>query len=293
MATLIKIFGERYFNDSLEHLDNMKRNKITDLVTSLPNFDKDNDQRQIIPSKRGPPQRVTSLQNTSPKRSNNSIRNDEHSLKNIKLTKINNVSPKVESKTTFETQQNTINEMHTSQPTPSAVVNTLKKENMILNRERTNLSSQLAQSKKDNELLLNENKNLKEEKIFLKKTIVDKESNLEEKLSEVKALNEKINTLEQQIINLRESQIQPPVSNGRTLSEKGSSDDLRRGVGSLRLNSSIESTTSSNLNLNFGMDKDHNNLKIINSDNEESWKRAAEVTKMLKERIERMRSRTK
>ncbi|SMN20773.1 similar to Saccharomyces cerevisiae YLR045C STU2 Microtubule-associated protein (MAP) of the XMAP215/Dis1 family [Maudiozyma saulgeensis] len=294
LATLIKLFGERYFNDSLEHLDNMKRNKINDLVTSLPTFNKStNDQQQVIPSKRGPPQRVTSLQNISPKRSNNLIRNDEHSLKNIKLTKTNNISPKNEPKAILERQQNNINEMNNVQSTPNTAVNTLKKENTVLNKERTDLITQLSQLKKDNEMLLSENKNLKDEKIFLKKTIVDKESNLEEKLNEVKKLNEKINTLEQQIISLKESQSLPPVSNGGTLSQKGSSDDLRRGVGSLRLNSSIESTATSNLNLNFGIDKDHNNLKIINSDNEESWKRAAEVTKMLKERIEKMRARTK
>ncbi|KAG0656924.1 Microtubule-associated protein, microtubule dynamics during spindle orientation [Maudiozyma exigua] len=275
MATLIKLFGERYFIDTLEHLDNMKRNKIMDLVSSVTITASATTPQQIIPSKRPPPQRITSLGNTSPlKRSNVLNKDDKHSSKNIKLLKVTHTPPKVVQNTPV-------------QPVPNAIVTTLQKENTILNNEKTSLSTELNQFRKDNEQLLLENKNLKEEKQFLKNTISEKDALISSKLHEIQSLNDKINDLERQIISLRDKTTSTaPV---RT----ASSDDLRRGVGSLRLNSSIESTTSSNLNLNFGLEKTQTDSKTINNDNEDSWKRAAEVTKMLKERIEKMRARTK
>ena len=280
MATLIKLFGERYFMDTLEHLDNMKRNKIMDLVSTVTILaSSTTTPQQIIPSKRPPPQRITSLGNTSPlKRSNALQKDDKHSSKNIKLLKVTNTSPKVLTPNT------------TTQPIPNAIVTTLQKENVILHNEKTSLSTEIKQLRKDNEQLLQENKNLKEERQFLKNTISEKDSMISSKLHEIESLNDKVNDLERQIISLRDK-INSTVSTAPV--RTASSDDLRRGVGSLRLNSSIESTTSSNLNLNFGIDKTKPDSKIINSDNEDSWKRAAEVTKMLKERIEKMRARTK
>ena len=281
MATLIKLFGERYFMDTLDHLDNMKRNKIMDLVSTVTILASTTTSapQQIIPSKRPPPQRITSLGNTSPlKRSNALQKDDKHSSKNIKLLKVTHNSPKISNSNT------------TTQPVPNAIVTTLQKENVILHNEKTDLSTEIKQLRKDNEQLLQENKNMKEERQFLKNTIIEKDSIISSKLHEIESLNDKINDLEKQIISLRDKTnsivMNPPV---RT----ASSDDLRRGVGSLRLNSSIESTNSSNINLNFGLDKTKTDSKIGSNDNEDSWKRAAEVTKMLKERIEKMRARTK
>lgn len=289
MATLVKLFGQRYFNQTLENLDNIKKHKIMELVETLAPINSV-DQSKIIPSKRGPPQRIFSNSTASPfKRSNASNINEENSLRNIKLTKFDENISTADEKIMPPRKRTSLNESY--KPEHNALLERLKKDNQILNEEKHNANNTISQLQKENDMLLIENKNLKEEKNLLQNELNDKELNLKEKVYEINKLTDKANNLEKEVLSLKENQ---NVSNhGRKLSDASSSDDLRRRVDSLRLNSSIESVASSNLNLNFGVNKAHDGLLTINNDNEESWKRAAEVTRMLKARIEKMRARNK
>ncbi|GMM59057.1 Stu2 protein [Maudiozyma humilis] len=289
MATLIKILGERYFMDALEHLDNIKKGKIMELVQSLPTFNTV-EQAQVIPSKRGPPQRVPSASAVSPiKRSNISNKRDDTSFRNIKLTKQEHSDPKQvanSARISLDTRAPA-----STTATQNSLLNSIKKDNALLKQERDELLAKLSVFQREKEALTAENKTLQEEKVFIENEMTNKDQTIRKQLNEITSLNSRINDLEKDVIKLRDDKENP--SQGRKLSNASSSDDIRRRVDSLRLNSSLEPASSPNLNLNIGSNRTLDNNKVISNDNEESWKRAAEVTRMLKERIEKMRARNR
>ena len=290
MATLIKLLGERYFMDALEHLDNIKKGKIMELVETLPSFG-NSDQPQVIPSKRGPPQRVPSASAVSPlKRSNVSNKRDDTSFRNIKLTKREQSDPKqITTSVPNTTERRTVPPSNTSAQGP--LVQSLKKDNSLLQQERDEMLSKMATLQKEKEAMETDNRNLREEKTFLQNEMAKKDETIRKQLNEVTSLNTRINDLEAEVIKLRDGR--DNERNSRKLSDVSSSDDIRKRVDSLRLNSGVDSTSSPNLNLNIGPNNALDSNKFSNNDNEESWKRAAEVTRMLKARIEKMRARNK
>lgn len=285
-ANLIQLLGKRELSIPLETLDGLKKKKIQEYLNGLPTVTENKDKEKpptsassrptsshlsTIPTKRGPSsplQKVTKASSPSAARSR------------VLLT----------SRSLGTSQQ------ANSPGPPSAVIKEVersRKEKQEWIRERHQLINQINNLTVFQTELSDENDSLREQLKMAQTGIHEKNLQIRSKELQLSKLQDRVAQLETEVKQLQQrpqrhvsssdasavstnlgvrslssSSFEPKTSktnHRRTPSE--SSDDLPRRVDSLQLNNEIL--------------------------NEESWKRAAEVTSQLKARIERMRAKSK
>lgn len=325
-AILTKMFNDtnsyEIFRDSFDKLDNLKKKKIEEIVSTLPEFTISNNNnnnnnngliasgktkltpamsnnmnnsflnKSTIPSKRGPSSPLKKLSNkVTPPPKSLSTTNPRIALPTKSLN-VNRNPPPME----YMNDEKRIK--------LELEIETLKKDKQDWLKERHDMINQLNNIQNKQNELLNETELLREQ-------LKTSQTNLHEKNLQLRSRELQLNKLQDKFVQFEEqSKPSSSNSNGNILSstnfearssnfsndhnimsktmnssnnmidqikhtrtESASSDDLPRRVDLLQIDS------SSNVNDTFV--------------NEESWKRAAEVTSQLKARIERMRAKAR
>lgn len=307
-ANLVALIGKRPFVDSLDKLDSQKRKKIEDMIAvkSRPgsaDVRSDHDRSStLLPTKRPPtsPLKKPSTSNSPKSR--------------VLLTSRALTKPNFGSGSTASQNNNTT---LTSSNTPNKRIN--KNMDMDNNAHGSNLPIANGSSIHEKErwdkdrsellqkirLLENSNSDLttKNNELTEKLEAYNKEKEqfdliLTTRDRENEKLVEKINLLERKIKELHEK-LETPATSGRSFSfntefampesrrfTESSDEELPKRVNSLRINSRSSTLNSADQQPLFSK---HQSGK----DDEESWKRAAEVTRKLKERIETMKARNR
>ncbi|EDO17930.1 hypothetical protein Kpol_1010p46 [Vanderwaltozyma polyspora DSM 70294] len=331
LAILIKIFIDSndydILKDPLDKLDNLKRKKIEEIVTTLPEFA----QNTSNPKNFNEEEKLsTSPLNTD---TNNVFNGNSVSANNSFLNKSTIPSKRVatsplrklNTKTTLPTKSSLGSTPRIALPTKplnvnrhtqqmenfsdqkmiklEVEINELKKDKQEWLKERHKVIEQLNNNQRKHNQLLNEIEMLKKQLQNSQTTLHEKNLQLRSKELQLNKLQDRITQLEGHNNNYQPNQNIPSsssssLSNGRLFSNSldarvlhsekplgtynkightrtgsASSDDLPHRVDLLQIDS------SSNVNDTFV--------------NEESWKRAAEVTSQLKARIERMREKSR
>lgn len=300
-AHLIKIMGNQpAINESLDKIDKMKKKKVMDLVQKLPSPEmkaningssttstNNNNKQSVLPAKRGPSSPLKKSNNkisTTPPKSRGLLTSRSLVMPKANENKIQ--SPKLQKSQVMDTKsQNELDHLRLEKQIWEKDMHDLKnKTNSIINEKNQ---------------LFTENESLKKQLKLSQTQYHDINLQLRSKDLQLNKLQDKVKQLEEQgsnnhfsrppsahiennnLISTRSSTFNSNIDHKRSnvLSsdsklerrQSASSDDLPNRVNSLQLNTNINDTFL----------------------NEESWKRAARVTALLKERIEKMRDKSR
>ena len=294
-ANLIRLLGKRDLNLALEKLDNLKKKKIEECLASLPAASQPkievtaasvlrptSSHKSTIPTKRGP---------SSPLQKNTKASSPSAARSRVLLT----------SRSLTTSQQ--------TPPPPSAVhtkeLEQLHREKQEWIRERSQLLNQVKNLTSFQTELSDENDSLREQLKMTQTNLHEKGLQLRSKELQLTKLQDRVAQLESELRHLQQQKQQrqnhqSPLSTQRHISSSDASAvSTNLGVRSLS-SSSFEpkavktkhsrTPSESSDDLPRRVDSLQLNTEIVN---EESWKRAAEVTSQLKARIERMRAKSK
>lgn len=304
-ANLVALLGKRPFVDSLDKLDSQKRKKIEEMIAvkSRPGTTRGNDSNKsstLLPTKRPPtsplkkpptsgsPKSRVLLTSRALTKPNFSASSPETQTENQPAS--NGLAP---NKRLNKTQESAAN--GGSQP----IVNgNFKQEKEKWNKDRSELLQKIHQLESSNRELTQKNNELVQRMDSFEKEKEQLDLVVKTRDGENERLVEKINVLERKIKELQEKW-ETPATTGRSFSfnnefampesrrfAESSDDELPKRVNSLRINSRSSTINSTDQQPLFAK---HQSGK----DDEESWKRAAEVTRKLKERIETMKARNR
>lgn len=289
-ANLIRLLGKRELSLALEKLDNLKRKKIEEHLATLP----------IAPE---PHVKATTTSDSRPTSSQASTIPTKRGPSSPLHKKSKAASPSAARSRVLLTSRS----LTTAQPAPSpqSTVNTkeleqLQREKQDWIRERHQLLNQVKNLTGFQSELSDENDSLREQLKIAQTNLHEKGLQLRSKELQLGKLQDRVAQLESELRRQQHQSHQSPHSTQRHFSSSDASAiSTNLGVRSLS-SSSFEPKTvkgkhsrtpsESSDDLPRRVDSLQLNNEVIN---EESWKRAAEVTSQLKARIERMRAKSK
>ncbi|QLL33605.1 hypothetical protein HG536_0E05160 [Torulaspora globosa] len=284
-ATLIRLLGKRELSIPLETLDGLKRKKIQEFLNGLPAVTERKENvltnetsrpsssphLSTIPTKRGPSSPLQKVAKaSSPSAARSRVLLTSRSL----ATSQQAISPGPPSAVTKEVERS-------------------RREKQEWIRERHQLINQINNLTGFQTELSNENDSLREQLKMAQTSLHEKNLQIRSKELQLSKLQDRVAQLEAE---LKQQQQHPQ---GRISSSDASAVSTNLGVRSLSSSSFDPKTTKSKHCRTPSESSDDlprrvDSLQLNNEMlNEESWKRAAEVTSQLKARIERMRAKSK
>ncbi|CCE64301.1 hypothetical protein TPHA_0H00930 [Tetrapisispora phaffii CBS 4417] len=331
-ALISKIFSNNdEIRDSYEKFDSMKKKKITELINTLPNILENipesrektgtttsssmnnSNSNSLLPSKRGPSSPLKKLSNkaNSPLHmtqspvialpnitlkngnlSNNNLNGNIPNNMNSNLFSINNKRSNTEDNQIENEEKRIKLEIE---------VENLKKEKHVWLKEKHELIDQLNNVQNKYNVLMNEIEVLKEQLKNSQTTLHDKNLQLRQKDLQLNKLQDRMSHMAElngnTPTNRRSSLLAHSQAPSRTMSARPTLSSERSHINENHEHNNHtrkDSTSSEDLPHRVDLLKIDSNANVNDTFvNEESWKRAAEVTSQLKARIERMRAKTR